>query len=465
MAKTGKRAEPLSAVDNAWLRMEDPTNLMMVTGILIFDQPLSFERLRDTIEQRLIGRFERFRQRVAAGGGPAQWEDDPNFTLAAHLHRIALPAPGDQAALQDLVSDLMSTPLDFSKPPWQYHLIEGYGDGCVVLARLHHCIADGIALIHVLLSLTDDAPDAGLAGDGDGVPAARRRSPGPVAAVNATVRTAERLLAGGIDALLEPSRIRDTARLGLGSLGALNRLLLLSADPPTAFKGRLGVAKRAVWSEPVPLDEVKAIGRAVGATVNDVLLAAVTGALRRYLQERGAPVDGLDIRAAVPVNLRSPDAPPSLGNQFGLVFLALPIGADDPLDRLHDLKERMEAIKGSPEAIVTFGILTAMGSGPSQVQDLGVGIFGAKATAVMTNVPGPRQTIYLAGAPIRGIQFWVPQSGRLGLGVSILSYAGQVTLGIATDAGLVPDPEAIIRDFHAEFEQLKRLIPQASYEF
>jgi WS/DGAT/MGAT family acyltransferase len=461
MASNATRSEPLSPADNAWLRMEDPTNLMVVTGLLIFDQPLSFERLRATMEQRMVGRFARFRQRVVADSRGARWENDPRFTLGAHLHRIGLPAPADQAALQELVSDLMSTPLDFSKSPWQFHLIEGYGDGCALLGRLHHCIADGMALVHVLLSLADGSPDP-ADGAEQGQPAQHSHAAGPIAAANATVRAAETLIADGIDALLDPARIAEAARLGAGSLAALNRLLLLGRDPQTLFKGELGVAKRAAWSRPVPLGAVKAIGRAAGATVNDVLLAAVAGALRRYMQGRGQAADGLDIRAAVPVNLRAPDAPPTLGNQFGLVFLALPVGADDPLDRLFDLKQRMEAIKGSTEAIVTFGVLSAMGVVPAQLQDLGVGIFGAKATAVMTNVPGPRETLYLAGAPIRGIQFWVPQSGRLGLGISVLSYAGQVTLGVATDVGLVPDPDRIVEAFLEEFELLGRLVPASS---
>jgi len=455
-----KRSEQLAPVDHAWLRMEDPTNLMMVTGLLIFDQPLDFERLRDTFEQRVL-RFRRFRQRVVTSGNEARWQDDPNFTLSAHLHRIALPAPHDQQALQELVSDFMSTPIDFSKPPWQYHLIENYRGGCVLLGRLHHCIADGIALIHVLLSMTDTTPDAAWPTPAEAEQRAHQTG-GPFEAVSTTARSVEKLMADGIDSLLEPARIAEAARLGLSGATALSRLLLMSPDPPTAFKGRLGIAKRAAWSQPLPLDHVKAIGRAVGATVNDVLLAAATGALRRYLQGRGQQVDGLDIRAAVPVNLRAPDEPPSLGNRFGLVFLTLPIGVDDPLDRLFDLKERMEAIKGSPEALVTFGILGTMGMAPAQLQDLGVSIFGAKATAVMTNVPGPRQTIYLAGAPIREIMFWVPQSGRLGLGVSILSYAGNVTLGVATDAGLVPDPDQIIAGFHEEFELLGKLIPSST---
>lgn len=451
------RFEPLAPVDQAWLRMEDPTNLMMVTGILIFDQPLDFDRLRATFEHRLL-RFRRFRQRVVTVGNTARWEDDPNFTLSAHLRRIALPAPHDQATLQDLVSDMMSTPIDFTESPWQYHLIENYNGGCVLLGRLHHCIADGIALIRVLLAMTDESPDAPWPSATDShEPEHRARS--PLATVNATVRSAEKLLADGFDLLGEPGKLAEVARTGAGSATALSRLVLMSPDPHTAFKGPLGVAKRAAWSQPVPLDAVKAIGRAVGGTVNDVLLAAVTGALRRYLQGRGQNVDGLDIRAAVPVNLRPPDEPLTLGNRFGLVFLSLPIGVDDPLDRLFDLKERMEAIKHSPEAIVAFGILMGLGVAPSALQDMGVSIFGSKATAVMTNVPGPREILYMAGAPINQIMFWVPQSGRLGLGVSILSYAGNVTLGIATDSGLAPDPDEIITAFHEEFNTLLKLVP------
>ena len=276
------------------------------------------------------------------------------------------------------------------------------------------------------------------------------------------MRAAEKLLGQGIETLLEPTRLADAAQFGASSAVALSRLLLMSPDPQTLFKGELGVSKRAAWSAPIALDDIKAIGRAVGGTVNDVLLAAVTGALRRYLLGRGAQVDGLDVRAAVPVNLRAPNEPPTLGNRFGLVFLSLPIGADDPLDRLYDLKQRMEAIKGSPEALVTFGVLHAMGLMTSQLQDVGMALFGSKATAVMTNVPGPRETIYLAGAPVRELMFWVPQSGRLGLGVSIISYAGQVRLGVATDVRLIPDPDTIIGAFHDEFELLGRLVPGAA---
>jgi diacylglycerol O-acyltransferase len=253
------------------------------------------------------------------------------------------------------------------------------------------------------------------------------------------------------------TRVIDVARTGVSGAQALNKLLFMPSDPPTLFKGALGVQKRAAWSEPIPLDDVKRVGSMFRCTINDVLLNAVAGALRRYMVNRGAVVDGLNIRAVVPVNLRPPGPITELGNRFSLVFLDLPIGIEDPFDRLLELKRRMEGIKSSPEALIAFGILNTIGVMPQQMAELVVDIFGSKATAVMTNVPGPRQRIYLAGSPIRQIMFWVPQAGHLGLGVSIFSYAGDVLIGIAVDAGLVPDPDTIVAAFHTEFNDLLRL--------
>jgi WS/DGAT/MGAT family acyltransferase len=443
--------QPLSSVDVAWLQMEDPTNLMMVSGLLLFDRPLDVARLRRVLEQRLLA-FPRFRQRVVRPrllGWVPHWEDDPLFQVEAHIHRVALPSPGGDAALQPLVSDLMSTPLDYSKPLWHVHLIEGYEGGSAVLVRIHHCIGDGLALIHVMLSLTDASArparrttpvDAGTGGkpngggfSWDGLPrlaglvAALARNPGPV------------------------------LQMGMAGTSSLAGMTLLPPDPPNLFKGKLGVTKRAAWSRPEPLDRVKAIGRANSATVNDVLVAAATGALRRYLVRRGQAVTGLEIRASVPVNLRPPEDAYKLGNSFGLVFLSLPVGIGSARRRLNAVRRRMEEIKRSPDALMTFALLNTVGRLPSQVEGLMLRFFGSKATAVMTNVPGPAQPLYLAGRRIGRVMFWVPLSGHLGLGISILSYAGEVMLGVATDAGLAPDPEAIVEGFHQEMAELARI--------
>lgn len=458
--------EAVSNVDAAWLHMELPNNLMMITGVFVFDETLSFSRLRAVLEQRLLP-FDRFRQRIVEprfGVGSPHWEFDPQFDIANHLHRIALPAPGDQTALQDLVSDMMGMPLDFSKPLWQFHLVESFGDGCALVCRLHHCIADGIALMRVLLSLTDNTPEDQWSPPEEEAEPRRSRNPVRVvtrpasAVLGATRRFSGALWSESKELATHPGIALDLARLGTDTTLALGRLLLLPSDPKTILKGPLGVPKRAAWSEAIPLPTVKAIGKATGATVNDILVASVAGALRRYLQENDQPVDDLNVRGVIPVNLRAPDSKAELGNRFGLVFLSLPLGVADPFDRLMELKRRMDDLKGTPEAVVAFGILNAIGMAPVEIENLVVNIFGAKATTVMTNVPGPRQKVYFAGAPIKDLMFWVPQSGRLGIGVSILSYNNRVMLGVATDQGLIPNPDQIVALFEEEIRSLHVLV-------
>jgi WS/DGAT/MGAT family acyltransferase len=429
----------MSSVDAAWLGMEDPTNLMMVTGVLMLNGKVDPKRLGSLLDTRLAP-FGRFHQRVVrprTRGGMPHWQDDAKFDIGNHVSHVALPGPGGDKSLSAFVSEQMSTPLDFTKPLWHVHLIDGYEKGSVVLARIHHSIADGIALVRVMLSLTDPTPNA----------SSRRRSAassnhaGPLDWLPGAASGAARLLQ-------DPGRIAEGAyRLG--------RLVLLPPDPPTPFKGQLGRRKRAAWSNPVPLEHFKAIGKAYGATVNDVLVATATGALRRYLEGRGESTKGVAIRASVPVNLRPVEDAHRLGNSFGLVFLTLPIGIVDPVRRLRAIKKEMDELKRSPEAIVAFGLLNLLGLAPVEVERLGLRFFGSKATAVLTNVPGPREPLYLAGRKLDRVMFWVPQSGRLGLGISILSYAGGVMLGVATDEGLVADPEKIVDAFEKEFRSLK----------
>jgi diacylglycerol O-acyltransferase len=461
--------KPLSNVDTAWLRMEDPTNMMMITGVLVLGAPMDFERLRATIEVGLL-QFDRFRQRVVMPplpGGKPYWEEDPDFELSYHLQRASLPPPGDQRTLQELASFLASMQLDFSRPLWQFHLVEEYGDGCALICRLHHCIGDGLALVHVLLSLTETEPDTAWPIVEPEAPRRRRRRlvgrlcRPATSALRTTGQVTRSLIREGRATVADPSRLVDAARIGARGTKSLARLLLLLPDARTAYKGPLDIPKRVAWSAPIPLQDVKAVGKGLGGTVNDLLLTAMSGALRRYLEARGEPVDDLNFRAFVPVNLRKPGTEHELGNKFGLVILSLPVGIVDPIERLGELKRRMDALKDSLEAPVAFGILTTMGMAPEIIQDVVVTIFGLKGTAVMTNVVGPKEQIYLAGVPLKSFMFWVPQSGHMGLGVSILSYNSEVWLGVMTDAGLVPDPEAIVAEFHAEFDELLEVAQEA----
>jgi WS/DGAT/MGAT family acyltransferase len=451
-----------SFTDYAWLRMDEPDNLMIITGLMTFDKPLDYERLRGLVENSLL-RFRRFRQRIAPPRPPfmrPSWEDDPNFNLDNHLVRVQLAEPADQGALQDFISTLMSTPLEYNRPLWKFYLVENYGPGGAFVSRLHHSIADGVALMQVLLSMAEAEgnPPAESATQAAGQTGAAATN-GPVKTRHSDVLSssklsAEELWEEGIKILTDPSHARQRTRQAMEVIAAMGKLALRWPDPKTVFKGPLGVEKRAAWSEPLALAAVKSVGKAFNSTVNDVLLSAVAGALGRYIQARGGGTAGLSIRGFIPVNLRPIELDEELGNKFGLVFLSLPIGITDPVERLHRVRRNMNELKSSAEPIAAFGVINLMGAVPPWLEQIVVDFFDTKGTSVMTNVPGTQAQLSLAGSPINTVMAWVPQTGRIALGVSIISYNGKVWLGIATDKGLVPDPEAIIGFFQAEFEAL-----------
>lgn len=459
-------SESFSSVDAAWLHMDRPTNLAVITGVITFSGQMDVQRLKDTLASRMLI-HKRFLQRVREPDhrlGLPRWERDPNFDIDHHIQTISLPEPADQDALQQLVGEMMSQPLDPDKPLWIFYVVDNYTQGSALICRLHHCIADGLALVQVLLATADIDPDAQWAeplpepeeGEDSLLEQLFRPAYRVARTIGKTWRTADNLVHLGFGTLTHPRRLRSAAHYSKDATLALGKLLLIPPDRRTSFRGKCGVAKRAVWSSNLSLEEVKRIGHLMGGTVNDIILSALTGAFRRYLEDRGETIDGLNIRSILPVNLRPPEEVDQMGNRFGLVFLSLPIGTRDPLKRLVTLKRRMNAIKDTPEAVVAFGILGAIGLSPTQVEDIIVSIFGMKGTAVITNVPGPRQPLYFAGQKIETLMFWVPTPANLAVGVSIISYAGQVILGVTTDEGLIPDPENILRSFYDELDYLKR---------
>ena len=455
--------EPISKVDTAWLRMEQPDNLMMINGVFILDGPLDYTRLLETVEQRFLT-FRRFRQKAVDGAGGAYWVLDEDFNINDHVRRTALPGAADQAELEILVSQLASTPLNKSRPLWQFHIVENYVDGPAIIIRIHHCIADGIALVQVFLSLTDPTragrssaqkPETWKKRRSDESDIFRRLLDPAREGLDFATHMGQRLIKEGSRILLNPAIAGNYAQEAGEIIRELAHSLTLEDDPVTRFKGRLGVAKHVAWAEPLSLDEVKGVSKAFGCTVNDVLIAAVAGALREYMIAEGdSPVGMEDIRVTVPVNLRPLEHAKDLGNHFGLVFLSLPLGIDNPLGRLYEVHERMNELKSSKQAAVTFGFLAALGMGPSAVQKPVLDMLSKKATAVLTNVPGPQEPIYLAGSKMKEMMFWVPQNGQIGLGISILSYDGKVFFGLIADRRLVKDPSAVISRFRGEFEKL-----------
>ena len=457
----------LSSADTAWLRMDRPTNLMVITSVLLFDEPVDIDRIRQVYRHRLVGRYPRFRQRVVESRlpmRPPHWEDDPEFDLDHHVHHLALPTPGDTTALQTLIGDLMMTPLDRNRPLWQVYVVDGYFGGTAIISRLHHCIADGISLARVMLSLTDSASDSAGEVELDPAESAHAGSavrPG-VDLVAAAVRLAGAVARQSAEIVTSPSHsVRLVGAVGRNA-GTAVRLLLTPSDSASAIKGDPGIDRRVAWSSPLALDEIKQVAHNHNATVNDVLLAGVSGALRHYLQDHDSPVP--EIQALVPFNLRPLDqpVPRGLGNKFGLVLLPLPVGTSGSYRRLVAVHRRMREIKRGPDGAVSYGLLSVAGLAPEAVERRIVDLFSGKGTAVMTNVPGPTDPVYLAGAPVRTALVWAPTSGHIGMSVSIFSYRGEVTVGLMVDSVLVPDPDQIVAALEEELAVLATLPPDGS---
>jgi WS/DGAT/MGAT family acyltransferase len=450
----------MSAIDAAWLRMDRPTNLTIITSVLWFARPLDWEAVEELLRERLIDRFPRFSQRAVEPRiaiGTPRWQDDPRFDLRRHVHRHRLPAPGDQAALEAFVGKLQSTPLDRDKPLWSTHLVDGFGDGAAIVWRIHHCIVDGISLARVFQSLGDHEPEAGIAPD------VRQPSPrlaavaGPAApAMLASRRLATAIAREARDTVTDPRGILRGRIAGVDAR-ALARIARTGSDTPTVLRGPLSVPQRTSWTTPMSLDEVKRIGRPTGATVNDVALAALAGALRDHLAARGSLVE--EIRAYLPFNLRSLDEPipRELGNMFGLVFLTLPIGVADRRERLACVQQRMSEIKRSGEARIVFDGLSVIGIWPTRNARLWTDFFSDKATVVVSNIVGATKPIRLAGVTVKGMLIMAPRSGSVGLGVTIFSYNGRVTFSVNAAAVLLPDPSELMGAMVTELRALRRL--------
>ncbi len=471
--------ERMSVIDTAWLRMDVPGNSAMIVSVLATATRMRKADLRKVVVSRLLC-FPRFRRRPVADPLGASWIDDAAFDLDAHLIVTRLPEPAGKSELQALASRLAGEPLDPARPLWQIHFVERYGPGSAWVLRVHHCYADGMAMLRVLLSLTEQDPGPSLAATQATAGAATRRRPParePPAEVPArrlplvswldhltrpaadilesALAEGARLLEGGVHRAFHPDDTAALAAQAGGMVGELAKVLALPDDPPTALRGTLSGTKVVAWSDPLELAEVRTLGRALGGTVNDVLMATVAGALGSHLRAvHGCDTTALVLRASVPVNLRAAEEPTTLGNRFGLVFVDLPVGTRDPLQRVFRVTDTMRTLKGSLQPPMTFMVLGLLGMMPARLQTPAIELFSRKGTIVASNVPGPQAPLHLCGQRISEMYFWVPQSGSIGIGVSLLSYAGRVFVGVIADQALVAEPQALVDQFAKEFERL-----------
>ncbi len=467
MTTSSPSRERMSRVDTAWLRMDNDVNLMMIVGVWLLRPGIAYETLCHRVEDKLL-RYERFREIAVRDASGATWVGDDDFDIHRHVVREKLKrgrGQSERAALQERVGVLASQPLDPARPLWQFHLIDGYEGGSALIARVHHCIGDGIALISVMMTITDGGSDpprrakkrsGGDIDGGDGLAGAALKALDGLSSRAAGLAGAS--LDRSLEILADPQQgivgALAGVKLGVKVMRDVAAFALMADDSPTLLKGRPSGVKRVAWGEPIALAEVKAIGHALGCSINDVLLACVAGAIGAWLRDEGDDPSGKEIRAMVPVNLRPLEDAWQLGNRFGLAPLVLPIGIANPVERVAAVRVRMSELKSSYQPMLAFAVLAVAGQMVQSVQDALLGLFAKKATAVMTNVPGPPVPLTFCGSTLRQTMFWVPASGEIGVGVSILSYGGGVQFGLITDEALCPAPQAIVDRFEPEFDKL-----------
>ncbi|WP_229506314.1 wax ester/triacylglycerol synthase family O-acyltransferase [Massilia sp. BJB1822] len=416
--------------DYAWHRMDTEKNLMVINSILLFEGPVDMQRLTATIAYRLPN-YPRFTQKVKRRLGLPQWVEDEHFDIRQHIRLESTEKEVGLAELQSRMTELAHQPLEEDRPLWHMTVIDQAGGGHAIVFRVHHCITDGLGLVHVLNHLTDDN---GLHGQTPSLAGHPHRA----------------LEAEGAYA---PTLTR--ARSSLKIAAHIGRLGMLWPDLRTRLKAPLSGQKQLVWLPPLDLQKVRIASKRMGATLNDIWVAAVSGALRQYLQERGQDADSRALRAAVTFNLREKANAFQLGNEFGLVAVDLPTDLDDPCERLRRSSARMTAIKRSHQPRATMAFLSLAGCLPTALQHFALNLFTSKGSVVLTNIEGPGSRRYLAGSRMTDLICWVPQAGRIGVGLAFISYAGQIQLALFVDTHLVPDPERLMELTRQAFAELE----------
>ncbi|HUS22222.1 MAG TPA: wax ester/triacylglycerol synthase family O-acyltransferase [Aeromicrobium sp.] len=415
----------LSPLDNAFLQVEDAENRMQLAGMLLFrGEAPEFGEFRDAVADRLLG-LPRFQQRLASsvfGLRRPKWVDDEAFALDYHVSRVALPAPGGQAEVAAHIDQLTSSPLDLHRPLWEVGLVEGLAEGFGISLKVHHCMADGLSIMDIFTALL--APDADL-------PTAKPRS-----------------------AIVSPTSPL-VRRISAPVTGLMTAAAMVRQAPPSPFNtGRSGPTRKTDYVT-VSLDDVHRVRRAHGTTVNNAVLAVVSGGLRRYLERHDVEVDAM--HAFVPVNRRSAGARGSLGNQIAMTYLALPVGELDPDMRVRKVVDAVRQATESGQAAVTSSVVSLLGFAPAPIartlnraMQFHAGLFNL----TVTNVPGPAVPVHFLGRPLELIVGSTPLTRRHAVTIAVLSYNGTLTFMVTSDPSRVPDGTSLADDLEAELIDL-----------
>jgi diacylglycerol O-acyltransferase len=451
----------MTSLDASFLYLEQPNALLHVAGIYTFAHPVDYEDVLRYVRDRLdlIPRYTQRAVMVPLNLAHPTWEDDPDFDIRQHVLRHRLKSGHDDLALATLCAKLFAEPLDRGRPLWEMHLIEGYRNGCAMLAKTHHAMIDGASGVQLINLLMDPTPKPAAAVE---PPLARPRRkaalPNPLThAAEGLLDIARTQLSLGLQAaalLRRPARALAEGRATVDAIATLARTLL-SGAPPTLFNGSIGKRRALAWAR-LSLNEVKATKNRLGGTVNDVVLAVIAGALRTYLQAHGVKIDRTELKAMVPVNVRSEHDQLKLGNRVSMMVAPLPIGITDPLERLRQVSAAMDLLKSGGQANQMERVVALTDLLPPFVQRPLARLQASVSpvNTVCTNVPGPRETRYLLGEPVQLMVPLVPLAAGIGLGFAILSYADQLTIGLNADAERVADIWRLAEALHRSFEEL-----------
>jgi WS/DGAT/MGAT family acyltransferase len=451
----------LSGLDSSFLHLEQGASHMHVAACAVFDgQAPDYEQLLETVESRLH-LVPRYRQRLAFvpfGQGRPVWVDDPYFQVPYHVRHTALPSPGDDAQLRRLTGRVFSQALDRSRPLWEMWLVEGLSeDRFALLSKTHHALVDGISGVDIMNVLFDTSPEPMPV-----APPEHEWTPRPLPSTAQLLAGAllERMtvpaeIVRGVRATLRgPRAVTERLAQGLVGLGALAWAGLQPA-PPSRFNVPIGPHRRFTWVEG-DLDEFKAVKNALGGTVNDVVLAAVAGALGGYLRLHGEETNGMVLRAMVPVSIRADVERGALGNRVAAMWAPLPVGILDPVQRLHTVTESMREVKESGQAIGAQVLTSLSGFAPTTIVSQAARLQTRQRlfNLVVTNVPGPQISLYMLGHRLQAIYPMVPLANNTALGIAIMSYSGQMNFGLSADYDSLADLETLADELRSAIEEL-----------
>lgn len=455
----------LSALDSAFLHLEDhSTSHMHVALVMVFEgEAPTPKELTDHVLSRLH-LVPRYRQRLAyvpLGQGRPVWTDDPHFNPRYHIRHAALPRPADEDALKQLAGRLFSQRLDRSKPLWEIWLVQRMAGGrFALIAKTHHALVDGISGVDITTVLFDTSPEP-VGTSQPAAPWAAKPLPGPAkllgeALLERTTVPAE--MARGVRALLRtPRNAAAQVRGGLTNVGAAALAGIRSPAPPSPFNVEIGSHRRYTFLD-ADLAQFKAIKNSLGGTLNDVVLASVSLALGRYLRAHGHDTTKLVLKAMVPVSVRADTERGALGNRVAAMWAPLPVGVENPADCLGQIREAMEGIKRSGQAVGAQVLTNLAGFAPPTILSQAARLQARQRyfNLVVTNVPGPQFPLYLLGRRLRDLYPVVPLARRQALGIAVMSYNGRLGFGLLADYDAVPELESIARDLERAIASLAR---------